>query len=60
MDFDNNIKQLKEKFKKFGFEAYKFIHLERIPKFKYIIALVILESALLTTWYQSNGRIPRI
>lgn len=57
MDFDKNVKQLKWEIIKLGFESYKFIHPEKMPKFKYIILWVILRSALLTSQYQSNGRI---
>ena len=33
MDFDKNVKQLKWEIIKLGFEAYKFVHPERMPKF---------------------------
>lgn len=48
MDFDKNIKPLKWEITKLSFEAYEFVHPERMPKFKYIIALMIFGSALLT------------
>lgn len=63
MDFDKNIKQLKWEIINLGFEVYKFIHPESMPQFKYIITEVtflILKCVLLTSQYQSNGRIPWI
>lgn len=47
MDFHKNIKPLKWEIIKLGFEAYKCVHPgKKMPKSKYIIALVILGSAL--------------